>query len=300
MNDPVFQIEPPPGRRTWLYATIAGAVVVAGVAIVLASLPDGSEGTTSVLPPADVGIAPKFGAVVPGDLVFADEQGNTVRLGDFIHDRPVILALVYFECPMLCNLTMDGMVRGLRAVSQDIGTDYTVLTVSFDPREGPQLAAAAKKTAMTRYGREGAAAGWHFLTGQPEPILKLTDAVGFRFVFDEQSGQYAHGAGLFVLTPEGKVSRFLGGVEFAPRDLQMALSEASAGSVGTLTDQVLLLCFHYDPATGKYGLAIFRILQFAGLVTVCALAAGIFMLSRQGSPSPNPSHQGRGNEERDG
>jgi protein SCO1/2 len=178
---------------------------------------------------------------------------------------------------------MDGLVRGLRGLSDEVGEDFTVITVSFDPLEGPQLAAAAKATAMTRYGRPGAEEGWHFLTGDQGPITALTDAIGFRYKYDEATGQYIHAAGLFVLTPQGEISRFLGGVEFTPRDLKLAVTEASAGRRASLGDQVLLLCFHYDPAEGKYGLAVMRMVRFAGALTVAGMAVGIvLMLRREG------------------
>lgn len=270
------------GRAGRLVVTaITAALLLAGVAIVFVSLPEPGSDSGPLPSTDDVGIDPKFGDVIPTDATFRDEQGNPVQLAEFLGKRPVILAPVYFQCPMLCNLTMDGMVRGLRGLSADVGDDFVVLTVSFDPGEGPKLAAAAKQTAMSRYGRDGAEEGWHFLTGDAGPIRRLTDAIGFRYKFDEQTGQYAHAAGLFVLTPKGEISRFLSGVEFTPRDLKLALAEASEGRHVPLGDQVLLLCFHYDPANGKYGLAILRLIRFAGVLTVGALATGIVVMIRR-------------------
>jgi protein SCO1/2 len=183
---------------------------------------------------------------------------------------------------MLCNLSSDGLIHSLGALKQDVGTDFEVLTVSFDPREGPKLAAAAKRTALRRYGRDGADAGWHFLTGEEPSIRKLAEAVGFAYEYDEKNQQYAHAAGLMVLTPDGTVSRYLYGIEYPPRDLRLSLVEASAGEIGSLTDQILLLCYHYNPTTGRYGLAIFRTLRIAGVATVLLLGGGIvYMLRRE-------------------
>jgi protein SCO1 len=227
-----------------------------------------------------VGIAPKLNAQVPLDARLRDEQGADVRVGDLVQGKPVILALVYYQCPMLCGMAMEGLVRGLKNLPLDVGGDFTVLVVSFDPRETAPLAAAAKRTALDRYDRAGAESGWRFLTGEASETRRLADAVGFRYTFDDATNQYAHAAGLFVLTPEGLVSRFLGGVEYPPRDLKLALIEASNGKIGSTVDRVMLLCFHYDPADGKYGLAIMRVLRVAGLATVIALAAGIGLMVR--------------------
>jgi protein SCO1/2 len=265
--------------RTWL-AALAAAVVLLGVGIVWVSLPEPGTRSSPLPSSEEVGIDPKFGDIVPTNLVFRDEAGQPVEFGELFAGKPMVLAPVYLECPMLCNMTMDGLVRCMRGLSEDIGDEFSVVVLSFDPREGPQLAAAAKRTALQRYGREQTAGSWHFLTGDPEPIRQLTDAIGFRYKYDERLGQYAHAAGLFVLTPEGKISRFLSGVEFAPRDVKLATTEASEGRASSLTDQVLLLCFHYDPANGKYGLAIMRLVRFAGVLTVGLLVGGILLMIR--------------------
>jgi protein SCO1/2 len=227
-----------------------------------------------------IGIEPKPGAQVPPDLVFRDERGRRVRMGDCFGDRPIVLNLVYFQCPMLCNMTMDGLIRTLKIVPFELGRDFDVLTVSFDPREGPQLAAGAKRTALKRYGRGGAEA-WHFLTGDEASIRRLTEAVGFRYEFDPQIGQYAHAAGLIVLTPDGRVSRYLHGVEFPARDLRLSLVEASQGNIGTAADHVLLLCYQYNPATGKYGLAVQTATRVLGLTTLFCLLGGIAIMLRR-------------------
>jgi protein SCO1/2 len=210
-----------------------------------------------------------------------DETGADVALGDLLDGKPIILTPVYYKCPMLCNMTMDGQVRCLTELTLNAGEDYTALTVSFNPRETHELAAAAKRTAMKRYGRPGAERGWRFLTGDEAEVRRLMDTVGFRYQFDPVTGEYAHGAGLIVLTPQGKVSRYLYGVDFPQRDLRLALVEASGGNIGTTNDQVLLLCYHYDPTTGRYGLAIMNVLRLAGVATVLGLAGAIFVMARR-------------------
>ncbi len=227
----------------------------------------------------DIRIEQKLNNPVPLDCRFVDAQGRRVQLGDLLDGRPVVLNLVYFECPMLCNLATNGLIRSLRALSFEAGQEFTVITVSFDPREGPEMAAAAKRTALKRYGRAADGEGWHFLTGKEESIRRLADAVGFRYRFDPESGQYLHAAGLMVLTPAGRVSRYLFGIDYAPRDLRLSLVEAAENKIGTTTDQVLLLCYQYDPATGKYGLLIHNSLRVFGVATVLVIgsAAGLLL-----------------------
>lgn len=264
----------------WAAALVLACVTVA--AVIAAS--QGNHDDGRVTPndvPTDVGIEQKLNAQVPLDIHLRDETGAVVRLGDLILGKPIILTLVYYECPMLCNMTMDGQVRSLTELSLDAGKDFAALTVSFDPRENHHLAAAAKRTALRRYGREDARRGWRFLTGDEAETRRLADAVGFRYKFDSATGQYAHAAGLVVLTPDGTVSRYLHGVEFSPRDLRLALVEASGGKVGSPTDQVLLLCYHYDPTTGRYGLAIMNILRLAGLATVVGMGTAIIVMIRR-------------------
>lgn len=220
-----------------------------------------------------VGIDQRLNEQVPMDLTFRDETGKSVRLGDYFGSKPVILALVYYKCPMLCTLTLNGLERTMRVMPLDVGNQYTVVTVSFDPHETPALAAAKKQEYLAHYERPGGAVGWHFLTGEEPSIHQLTDVVGFHYNYDPQSGQYAHTTGLVVLTPQGKIARYFYGVEFSPRDLRLSLVEASANKIGSPVDEILLFCFHYDPATGKYGLAIMRVIQLAGAVTVLALGS---------------------------
>lgn len=226
----------------------------------------------------EAGIEQKLDAQVPLDLVFNDESGREVRLRDLTDGKPILLNLVYFECPRLCKLTLDGLMTGLRELDFDVGKEFTVLTVSFDPREDHRIAAGAKRTALTIYGREGAAKGWRFLTGSRESIQKLTESVGFQVAYDPAIDQFAHAAGLVILTPDGRVARYLSGIQYAPRDLRLALVEASQGKIGSPTDQVLLMCYQYNPSIGKYGWAIQRVICILGLSTVAAIAGGIFVL----------------------
>jgi protein SCO1/2 len=219
----------------------------------------------------------KINQPLPLELTFRDEAGRAVALGDYFGRRPVVLALVYYECPMLCTFVLDGLVRTLKPLSFNPGQDFEVVVVSFSPGETPALAAAKKANYLRSYGRPETAGGWHFLTGEPDSIRALTEAVGFRYLFDEQTQQYAHASGLVVLTPQGKMYRYFYGIDYPPRDLRLALVEASANQLGTVTDQLLLFCFHYDPRTGKYGLLITRVLQI--LCTGTVLALGIFLVT---------------------
>jgi protein SCO1/2 len=217
---------------------------------------------------------------VPADLTFQDESDKPVRLGHYFGRRPLILMLAYYDCSMLCPLVLNGLVRSLRALAFDIGDDFQVLTVSFDPRDTPARAAAMKATAIGQYGRSGAAAGWHFLTGEEAAIGDLTRAVGFRYAYDADTGQFAHPAGIVVLTPDGTIARYLFGIELSTRDLRLALVEAAAGTIGSPVDHALLYCYRYDPSTGKYGLVIMNVIRLAGLATVLALGAFIVAMCR--------------------
>ncbi len=217
----------------------------------------------------------KINQPLPLELSFRDEAGRPVALADYFGRRPVVLALVYYECPMLCTYVLDGLVRTLKPLSFNPGQEFEVVVVSFSPKETPALAAAKKENYLKSYGRLQTANGWHFLTGEEESIRALTEAVGFRYMFDEETNQYAHASGLIVLTPQGKMFRYFYGIDYPPRDLRLALVEASANKLGTVTDQLLLFCYHYDPTTGKYGLLITRVLQAMCLGTLLAL--GIFL-----------------------
>jgi protein SCO1/2 len=235
------------------------------------------------------GIDQRLDEQVPLDLTFRDEAGSAVQLRSYFGDKPVILSLVYYECPMLCTLVLNGLVSSLRTMSLDVGRDFEVVTLSFDARETPELAAAKMATYLEQYRRPGAAEGWHFLTGEAAAIEALARAVGFRWEWDEQTQQFAHAAGLVVLTPEGRVSRYFYGVEYPPRDLRLGLVEASENRIGTIVDAVLLYCFHWDPLTGRYSRLTMNAVRAGGIVTVLAMAGFILgMLRRDRAPRPRP------------
>ncbi len=223
-----------------------------------------------------VGVDQKLNNSIPLNLTFRDEHGSQVELGQYFIDKPVILSLVYYNCPMLCTQVLNGLDRSLKAIPMDIGKDFTVLTVSIDPTEKPILAEAKQEMYTGMYGRKGAASGWHFLTGDEPQIKQLADAVGFRYAYDPDSKQYAHASAIMLLTPEGRISRYFYGIQYPERDLRLGLVEASSGKIGSPVDQVLLFCYHYDPHTGKYGLLISRVIQLAGGLTV--LIGGIALL----------------------
>ncbi len=222
---------------------------------------------------SSIGIEQRLEAQVRMNLAFMDEEGNQIQLGDYLGDRPAILALVYYECPMLCNLVLDGVEAVIDAMKLEVGEDYDVITVSIDPGETPELAAQKKANHLARLGREGAERGWHFLTGDEVGIDILASTVGFNYAYDPASDQYAHAAGIMVLTPLGQVARYYYGIEYIPRDVEFGLVEASEGRIGGIVDQLLLLCFAYDPSTGKYGLLIFRTIQFVSTLMILGFVA---------------------------
>jgi protein SCO1/2 len=235
------------------------------------------------LPPAlrDVGIEQKLDHQLPLDLVFRDESGQQVKLGQYFGQKPVVVALVYYDCPMLCTQVLNGMVTSFRALPFAVGKEFDVVTVSFDPRETSALASAKKKlyvNYLPERMQANAANGWHFLTGDQESIKQLTDAVGFRYHYDEATRQFAHASGIMVTTPEGKLSRYFYGIEYAPRDLRLGLIESSQNKIGSPVDQLLLYCYHYDPATGKYGAAVMKIMRTAGVITVLCIIAMLVLL----------------------
>ena len=230
---------------------------------------------------ANVGIEQHLNEQIPPDLTFRDESGKTVRLGDYCGKRPMILNLVYYNCPMLCGEVLSGLTSTLRVLKFDLGREFEVITVSFDPRETPQIAAEKKKQYLERYGRKGAEQGWHFLTGQQDAIAALTKSAGFQYEYDAKTNQFAHTTAIMVLTPKGKIAQYYYGVEYAPKDLRLGLIEASQNKIGNLVDQVLLYCYHYDPATGKYGAVIMRVVRLAGLATILSLGAFIAIMFRR-------------------
>ncbi len=234
------------------------------------------------LPPRlqNVGIEQHLDAQVSPDLVFLDESGKPVKLGDYFGRKPLILNLVYYNCTMLCGEALAGLSSAMKLVKFDVGNQFDVITVSFDPRETPEMAAAKKADYVKRYGRPGAAAGWHFLTGQPESINALTKTVGFNYQYDPKNHQYAHATAILLLTPQGRISRYFYGIDFPPKDLRMGLVEASQGKIGNAVDAVLLFCYHYDPETGKYGAMVGNILRLGAALTILLLGGLLFILWR--------------------
>ncbi len=246
-------------------------------------------------PPAQmvqrVGIDQHLGAQVPLDLPFRDEDGRDVRLGDYFGKRPVVLALVYYECPMLCNQVLNGLTQTMRVMSLNAGRDFDVVVVSFDPNEGPSLAHAKKIAYVSKYGRQDAASGWHFLTGTRQSSAALAKSVGFRYEWDAQSNQWAHGAGIMVVTPAGIISKYFYGIEYGVRDVRLGLVEASNNKIGTVADQVKLLCFRYDPMTGKYGMVILNLIRLGGALTLAALGTFIAVMLRRERRNAHGIHQ---------
>ncbi|HVI10344.1 MAG TPA: SCO family protein [Candidatus Binatia bacterium] len=228
----------------------------------------------------NVGIEQHMDAQVPPQLEFRDETGKAVKLGDYFGKKPLILNLVYYNCTMLCGEALAGLSSAMRLIKFDVGDQFDVVTVSFDPRETPEMAAAKKKDYVERYGRPGAAAGWHFLTGPAESIDALTKAVGFQYHYDPKTNQYAHATAIMVLTPQGHISRYFYGVDFPPKDLRLGLVEASEAKIGNAVDAVLLFCYHYDPQAGKYGAIVTNILRLAAAATILILGTMLLIFWR--------------------
>jgi protein SCO1/2 len=246
---------------------------------------DPSQITDTGLPKAltEVGIQQKLNEQISPDIEFKNEDGQTVKIGEYFGKRPVVLALVYYECPMLCSEVLNGLTGSLKALSFTAGKEFDVVAISFDARENdkPGLGKNKKESYVKRYGREGTENGWHFLTGTQDSIDKITQAVGFKYTWDEKTQQFAHAGAIMILTPEGKLSKYLYGIDYAPKDVKLAILESSENKIGSPVDQLMLYCFHYDPATGKYGLAVMRVMRVAGLLTLFGLGAMIFVFWRR-------------------
>ncbi len=256
--------------------------------LVIAALPIAAAAQQAGIPAASlpmmvqgVGIDQNLNAQIPLELPFKDETGQVVRLGQYFRDKPVVLALVYYECPGLCDLILNGLSHTMEQISLNVGSDYQVVTVSFNPKETWQLATAKKANYLEKYRRPGAKEGWHFLTGDEASIKSLADTVGFHYKYDPISKQYAHASGIMVLTPEGKIARYFYGIEYKPRDFRLGLVEASANKIGSPADQVLLFCYHYDPTTGKYGMVITQVTRALGTATVLLLGGFVFIMLRR-------------------
>jgi protein SCO1/2 len=262
-----------------------GAMAVAVTAWGQAMMTGTMSPPANMRPPGlkNVGIEQRLNEQIPPDLTFRDESGKTVRLGDYFGSRPVILNFVYYQCPMLCGEVLSGLDSALRVLKFDIGKEFDVVTVSFDPRETPQMASAKKAEYIKRYGRAGAEQGWHFLTGPQESIDSLTKAAGFQYEFNKETNQFAHATAIMILTQQGRISQYYYGVEFAPKDIRLGLIQASDNKIGNVVDQVLLYCYHYNPETGKYGAVITRIMRLSAAATILCVGLLIVVMSRRGS-----------------
>jgi protein SCO1/2 len=244
-----------------------------------------SAQTSNDVPPQlrNVRIQQKLKSQVPLDLKFVDESGASINLRQLMRGKPVILSLVYYRCPRLCSMTLTGLLKAVRVLDFNIGQEFDIVTVSFDPLETAPLAAAKKASYLEGYGREGAGQGWHFLTGDQREILRLTHAVGFGFEYDTTQEQFSHASAIMILTPEGRVSRYFFGLEFSPRDLRLGLVEAADNKIGSMADQVLLYCFEYDPHTGKYSVAILNVIRVLAVLTVILLTVFVAYALRRDS-----------------
>ncbi len=248
------------------------AFLVAGAAVAQNQLPTELE---------RVGLDQKIGAQVPSELRFTDHEGNAVTLGDYLGDKPLLLAPVYYDCPMLCTMVLEGLFRSLKAIPLDAGSDFDVLAVSFDPTEGPEQASGRRTAAVERYGRPETEAGLHFLTGDSAAVATLMDTIGFRYRYNEETGEFAHVSTIVVLTPEGAVARYFPGVEYPARDLRLSMVEAADNKIGTAFDTVLLYCFTYDPTTGRYTAATMNLIRAGGALTLLVMGAFIALSLRR-------------------
>ena len=272
---------------------IAAALFLAAPSVPGQTVPNdvGPSATTVPAPLLNVGFEPPLNGAVPTDLAFRDENGSSVRLRDYFGRGPVVLAFVYYGCPMLCNQVEQGVVGVLRMLSFTPGRDYEVVFISFDFRETPEMAGEKKKQALAFFRRPGTESGWHFLTGPQESIEAVTKAANFRFSFDAKSNLFAHASGVMLLTPDGRVSRYFYGVEYPGRDMRLGLVDASAGRIGTPIDHVLLYCYQYDPSAAKYSASILKIIRMGAVLTILCIVGGILLFQRRESLAVNRERQ---------
>ena len=237
----------------------------------------------NVRPPGlkNVGIQQNLNQQIPPDLMFTDDLGRKVRLGDYFGQKPLILNFVYYNCPMLCGEELSGLESALRVLKFDIGKEFEVVTISFDPKDTPEAAAKKKEQVLRRYHRPGAERGWHFLVGQPDAIDAATKAAGFQYEYDQKTGQFAHSTAILVLTPQGKIAQYYYGIEYPPKDLRLALVEASQNRIGNVVDELLLYCYHYDPEKGKYSATVMRVLRLMGIATMLCIGTLLFVMIRR-------------------
>jgi protein SCO1/2 len=243
------------------------------------------------MPPvlSDVSFDQRLNKRLPLDTAFTDEDGRAVKLGDYFGTKPVVLAFVYYECPMLCSQVLNGLTASLTVLAETVGRDFDVVAISFDPRDTPVTATGKKKAYVDRYRRLGSDNGFHFLTGDEASVRKVTDAAGFKYVWDGKTQQFAHASGIVVATPDGRLARYFFGIEYAPRDVKFALMEASAGRIGSAIDKLLLYCYHYDPASGSYGFVAMGAVRVGGAVTVLALVGFVLVSLSREQRTPRPS-----------
>ena len=269
--------------NTTIRAALAGAMALVA-AVVSAQGVAPQQGLPSNTVPGVLGkvaFEQRLNEQLPLDLPFKDEDGRDVKLGDYFGGKPVVLTFVYYECPMLCTQVLNGLRSALSVIDESIGDEFDVVTVSFDARETPVLAAAKKKVHLDDYKRPSAARGWHFLTGGQASIDALTKAAGFSYAWDDETRQFAHASGVVVATPEGKLANYFFGIDYAPRDLKFALIESSQGRIGRFAERVLLYCYHYDPASGQYGFVAMRAVRIGGAVTLAALVGFVLVSLRR-------------------
>jgi protein SCO1/2 len=248
----------------------------------------GTVSTDTVPQLKDVSFKQRLNELLPLDASFTDDTGRRVALGDYFGGKPVLLAFVYYECPMLCQQVMNGLSSALKVMPFAAGKDYEVVLVSFDPRDTPATAAEKKRTHLEYWSAEREAASWHLLTGDEATILRVTSAAGFSYRWDERTGQFAHVSGVLVVTPEGRLSRYFYGVEYSPKELRLALVESGEGRVGSAIDELLLYCFHYDPESGRYGLVVMNLVRLGGVMTVLGIGGFILLMRRRESRMPAP------------
>jgi len=263
----------------------SAALSIAALALLASPIFAQQPGPPPIL--REVSIAQRLNEPIPSEIIFRDENGQTVRLGDYFGTKPIVLSLVYFDCPALCTEVLNGELRTMKAISLDLGKDFDAITISFEPKDTPELAKAKRDVYAGQYGRPGARGNWHFLTGDQPSIDALTQAAGFHYAYDSASRQYAHAAAILVLTPHGRIARYFYGVQYPGRDVRLGLVEASEGKIGTPTDHALLYCYQYDPATGKYGLVVMNVVRAAGVLTVLILGIFMFVMFRRERNHPS-------------
>jgi len=280
-------------KRNRFISGVFGLLLSASAASAQA-VPDNTGPASQYMPAVlrNVGFEPPLNGRLPLDLAFRDETGRNVQFREYFQQKPVLLALVYYGCPMLCDQVEQGVVGTLRMLSFTPGKDYEVVFVSFDPRETPEMAAQKKEVAMTHFRRPETAGGWHFLTGSKESINALTKGANFRYSFDQKSGLFAHASGIMLLTADGRISRYFYGVEYPSRDVRLGLVDASAGKIGTPIDHALLFCYRYDPASGRYSASILKIIRLGGVLTILGLVAGMLVFRRRDAAAVRTKSQG--------